>query len=152
MVAISHNSSLEYLHLRRLVSGPFTILSILVEALKASVFTTENMRTLQGLRYSSQIMHAIGSGLEASISNQGDIVMNLKTAKVVVESRDDDKIQVRVDLTGKETQKVFDDVLTNLARSAPPIPGFRKMKGGNILIMYLVAKAATGLLSLQISF
>ncbi|KAH7572901.1 hypothetical protein JRO89_XS03G0031200 [Xanthoceras sorbifolium] len=38
--------------------------------------------------------------------------------------------QVRVDLTGDETQKVFDKVLTNLARSAPPIPGFRREKGG----------------------
>ncbi|KAF6137259.1 hypothetical protein GIB67_036296 [Kingdonia uniflora] len=37
---------------------------------------------------------------------------------------------VRVDLTGKETQKVFDDVLTNLARTSPPIPGFRRSKGG----------------------
>ncbi|URD77410.1 Bacterial trigger factor protein (TF) [Musa troglodytarum] len=37
---------------------------------------------------------------------------------------------VRVDLTGEETQKAFDIVLTNLARTAPPIPGFRRMKGG----------------------
>ncbi|KAJ0034108.1 hypothetical protein Pint_26064 [Pistacia integerrima] len=38
--------------------------------------------------------------------------------------------QVRVDLTGDATQKVFDKVLANLARSAPPIPGFRREKGG----------------------
>ncbi|XP_065031032.1 uncharacterized protein LOC135653225 isoform X2 [Musa acuminata AAA Group] len=38
--------------------------------------------------------------------------------------------KVRVDLTGEETQKAFDIVLTNLARTAPPIPGFRRMKGG----------------------
>lgn len=35
-----------------------------------------------------------------------------------------------MDLTGEETQKAFDIVLTNLARTAPPIPGFRRMKGG----------------------
>lgn len=41
--------------------------------------------------------------------------------------------QVRVDVTGNETQRVFDLVLTNLAKTAPPIPGFRRQKGGNIL-------------------
>lgn len=35
-----------------------------------------------------------------------------------------------MDLTGEQTQKAFDDVLTNLARTAPPMPGFRRMKGG----------------------
>lgn len=40
-----------------------------------------------------------------------------------------------MDLTGEETQKAFDNVLTNLARTAPPIPGFRRMKGGKILFM-----------------
>lgn len=39
--------------------------------------------------------------------------------------------QVRVDLPGKETQIVFEKVLRNLARSAPPVPGFRREKGGN---------------------
>lgn len=39
--------------------------------------------------------------------------------------------QLRVDLPGDETQRVFDQVLTNLARTAPPVPGFRRQKGGN---------------------
>ena len=39
-----------------------------------------------------------------------------------------------MDLTGDETEKVFDQVLTNLARTAPPVPGFRRQKGGKILI------------------
>lgn len=46
--------------------------------------------------------------------------------------------QVRVDVTGEETQKAFDLVLTNLARTAPPIPGFRRTKGGKILTSALV--------------
>ncbi|KAK2979361.1 hypothetical protein RJ640_018441 [Escallonia rubra] len=37
--------------------------------------------------------------------------------------------QLRVDLTGKETQVVFEKVLRNLARTAPPVPGFRRQKG-----------------------
>ncbi|KAI8567068.1 hypothetical protein RHMOL_Rhmol02G0092400 [Rhododendron molle] len=48
----------------------------------------------------------------------------------MVESEDFDHIKLRVDLTGKETQRVFDQVLKNLARSAPPFPGLRKLKGG----------------------
>lgn len=39
--------------------------------------------------------------------------------------------QVRVDLPGKETQIVFEKILRNLARTAPPVPGFRREKGGN---------------------
>ncbi|KAK3444212.1 hypothetical protein EUGRSUZ_A00010 [Eucalyptus grandis] len=39
-------------------------------------------------------------------------------------------MQLRVDLTGDETQRVFDQVLANLARTAPPVPGFRRQKGG----------------------
>lgn len=41
--------------------------------------------------------------------------------------------QVRVDLTGDDTEKVFDKVLTNLARTAPPVPGFRRQKGGTLM-------------------
>lgn len=33
-------------------------------------------------------------------------------------------------LPGKATQKVFDEALVILARDAPPVPGFRKSKGG----------------------
>ncbi|WOK96488.1 hypothetical protein Cni_G05195 [Canna indica] len=75
-------------------------------------------------------VHAVGPGLEASISDQSKNVIRLDNVKIVVESQENDKITVRVDLTGEETQKAFDTVLTNLARTAPPIPGFRKMKGG----------------------
>lgn len=39
--------------------------------------------------------------------------------------------QVRVDVNGEDTSVVFDKVLTNLARTAPPVPGFRKQKGGD---------------------
>ena len=43
------------------------------------------------------------------------------------------KLQLRVDLTGDQTQKVFDRILTNLGRTAPPVPGFRMQKGGKML-------------------
>lgn len=35
-----------------------------------------------------------------------------------------------MDLTGDQTQKVFDRIVTNLGRTAPPVPGFRMQKGG----------------------
>ncbi|MBA0624797.1 hypothetical protein Godav_010086 [Gossypium davidsonii] len=72
--------------------------------------------------------------LEASISDADDKLIALKDAKIVVESKDENKIQLRVDVTGIETQKVFNKVLTDLARQAPPIPGFRREKGGNALM------------------
>ncbi|CAH1412643.1 unnamed protein product [Lactuca virosa] len=71
---------------------------------------------------------AVEPGVEASISDEN--VVTIKNANIVVESQDDDKMQVKVELSGKETQIVFDKVLTNLARTAPPVPGFRRQKGG----------------------
>lgn len=73
---------------------------------------------------------ALNSGLEASITDSNDISAILANAKIVVDSEDENKIQLRVDLTGDQTQKVFDRILTNLGRTAPPVPGFRMQKGG----------------------
>ncbi|KAL8512151.1 hypothetical protein ACS0TY_018561 [Phlomoides rotata] len=67
---------------------------------------------------------AVGSGLEASITNPEENVIGIKNFEIVVESKDDDKMQVRVDLSGKETGIVFEKVLRNFARTAPTIPGF----------------------------
>ncbi|KAJ6379330.1 hypothetical protein OIU76_016036 [Salix suchowensis] len=72
---------------------------------------------------------AVGSGMEASIAETSEKLIALKNVKIVNESQEEDKMQVRVDLSGDETQKVFNKALTNLARSAPPIPGFRREKG-----------------------
>ncbi|KAI3703350.1 hypothetical protein L1987_73353 [Smallanthus sonchifolius] len=71
---------------------------------------------------------AVEPGVEASISDEN--VVAVKNANVLVELQDDDKMQVKVELPGKETQIVFDKVLANLARTAPPVPGFRRQKGG----------------------
>lgn len=57
-------------------------------------------------------------------------ILTFKGVEITVESEDAEKIKLRVDLTGEDTQKAFDVVLSNLARSAPPIPGFRRQKGG----------------------
>ncbi|KAH7859029.1 hypothetical protein Vadar_030667 [Vaccinium darrowii] len=72
---------------------------------------------------------AAGSGVEVSTEPKGNSI-TISNANIVVESEDFDKIDLRVDLTGNETKKVFDQVLRNLARSAPPFPGLRKVKGG----------------------
>ncbi|XP_047334551.1 uncharacterized protein LOC124938198 isoform X2 [Impatiens glandulifera] len=74
---------------------------------------------------------ATGLGLEASTSPKISSI-NIKDAKVVLESKDGDKLKLRVDLSGKETDKVFNLVLKNLALTAPPVPGFRKQKGGKM--------------------
>lgn len=83
-----------------------------------------------GITHTLWPVSAVGSGLEAAITEKKKNDISFDNAKIVVESRDDDNIQVRVDITGEETQKAYDDVLTNLARTAPPVPGFRRMKGG----------------------
>lgn len=73
---------------------------------------------------------ALGSGVEGSTTNRKKNDLSLDNVKTVVESRDEDKIHVRIDLTGEQTQRAFDFVLANLARTAPPVPGFRRRKGG----------------------
>ncbi|XP_027068197.2 uncharacterized protein [Coffea arabica] len=84
----------------------------------------------QYLRHLAKSVSAVRSGLEASIADPEENAVHVKNAKIVVESRDDAKLQVRVDLGGEETRLVFEKVLTNLARAAPPVPGFRRQKGG----------------------
>ncbi|KAL8487313.1 hypothetical protein ACS0TY_023842 [Phlomoides rotata] len=85
-----------------------------------------------GKRPLLQPISAVGSGLEASITNPEENVIGIKNFEIVVESKDDDKMQVRVDLSGKETGIVFEKVLRNFARTAPAIPGFRRGKGGKL--------------------
>lgn len=41
-------------------------------------------------------------------------------------------MQLRVELSGKDTQRAFDSVVRSLAKNAPPVPGFRKAKGGKL--------------------
>ncbi|KAL2920875.1 Trigger factor [Bienertia sinuspersici] len=73
---------------------------------------------------------AVGSGMETSMTDSEGSKLRLKTVEIAVESQDTEKIKLKVDLNGEETQKAFDVVLSKLARSAPPIPGFRRQKGG----------------------
>ncbi|KAJ1286613.1 hypothetical protein BS78_03G365700 [Paspalum vaginatum] len=83
------------------------------------------------LRHTLLPVSAVGSGRDSSITEadrKSDL--SLENVKTSVVSRDDEKINVRVQLPGKATQKVFDEALTILARDAPPVPGFRKSKGG----------------------
>ncbi|KAL5229120.1 hypothetical protein ABZP36_017385 [Zizania latifolia] len=74
---------------------------------------------------------AVGSGRDSSVTeDERKSGLSLQNVKTSVVSRDDENINLRVDLPGKATQKVFDEALTSLARDAPPVPGFRKSKGG----------------------
>ncbi|GER38641.1 ATP-dependent Clp protease ATP-binding subunit ClpX [Striga asiatica] len=75
---------------------------------------------------------AVGSGMEASITDPKGKLIMVKDIEVVVESKDDDKMQVRVDMSGEDTQIVFEKILRSLARTAPPVPGFRREKGEDL--------------------
>ncbi|KAJ7300085.1 hypothetical protein O6H91_Y077400 [Diphasiastrum complanatum] len=63
----------------------------------------------------------------------------LEEANINVEPFKNQKVKVNVEINAKETQRAYDMVLSYLARSAPPVPGFRKAKGGK---MTLVPKGA----------
>ncbi|KAK7312386.1 hypothetical protein VNO77_36195 [Canavalia gladiata] len=82
------------------------------------------------LRHLNTPTSALNSGLEASITDSNEISATLSNAKIVLQSEDENKMQLRVDLTGDQTQRVFDKILIQLGRTAPPVPGFRMQKGG----------------------
>nr|XP_043630670.1 uncharacterized protein LOC122601998 isoform X2 [Erigeron canadensis] len=99
-----------------------------------NLFSTQQSLVVRTLDYPNsresfvRPLLAAQPGVAASISDEN--VVSVRNANVIVEVQDDDKMQVKVELPGKETQIVFDKVLTNLARTAPPVPGFRRQKGG----------------------
>ncbi|XP_039851911.1 uncharacterized protein LOC120710351 isoform X2 [Panicum virgatum] len=83
-----------------------------------------------GLRHTFHPVSAVGSGRDSSITEaERKSDLSLENVKTSIVSRDDEMINVRVQLPGKATQKIFDEALTFLARDAPPVPGFRKSKG-----------------------
>ncbi|XP_057456332.1 uncharacterized protein LOC130747410 [Lotus japonicus] len=82
------------------------------------------------LRHLNTPISAVNSGLEASITDSDENSAILTNAQIVLESEDESKIQLRVDLTGDQTERVFDRTLISLGRTAPPVPGFRMQKGG----------------------
>lgn len=100
---------------------------------------------------------AAGSVLETYMTDSEGSKLKFKNVKiaVAVESREADKIQLRVDLDGKDTQKAFDVFLTNFANSAPLRPGFRCQKGGKTskipknLVMDLFGKSYVMKLALE---
>jgi len=69
---------------------------------------------------------ASDTGLEES--KESGMIINDR--QITVESCEDGRIHVRIDVTGKDTQKTFDDILKTLASEAGPVPGFRRQKGG----------------------
>ncbi|OIW05702.1 hypothetical protein TanjilG_23488 [Lupinus angustifolius] len=89
-------------------------------------------RTTLTLRSLNKPISAINSGLEASITDSKDDSVTITDAKIVAESGDENKTQLRVDLTGDQTRKIFDKMLVKLGRTAPPVPGFRMRKGGGL--------------------
>lgn len=40
--------------------------------------------------------------------------------------------QIRVEVSGAKTRAIFEDVFKKMVTAAQPIPGFRRVKGGNI--------------------
>ncbi|XP_066162874.1 uncharacterized protein [Oryza sativa Japonica Group] len=82
------------------------------------------------LQLTIDVINVNQSGGSSVAEDERKSGLSLQNAKTSVVSRDDETINVRVDLPGKATQKVFDEALTSLARDAPPVPGFRKSKGG----------------------
>ncbi|XP_060174227.1 uncharacterized protein LOC132604646 [Lycium barbarum] len=113
---------------------PKNVLSSHVAIYPATTITNQGLSnhcifSQRSLRYLVKPVCATGSSLEADIADDESLI-TVKNAKISVESEDADKIQVRVDVTEEDTKIVFEKVLANLAKSAPPVPGFRRAKGG----------------------
>ncbi|WJX51589.1 hypothetical protein P8452_37770 [Trifolium repens] len=112
--------------------GPTFSLSFFSNRTSLDILSTPTGTTR--LRHINTPISAVNSGLEASTTDSYDISAFLTDVTVVAQPGDDqNKIQLRVDLTGDQTQKVFDKILINLGRTAPPVPGFRMQKGDDLI-------------------
>lgn len=43
--------------------------------------------------------------------------------------------QISIEVSGTKTQTIFDEVFDKMVAEAQPIPGFRRVKGGNFYLM-----------------
>ncbi|XP_024395676.1 uncharacterized protein [Physcomitrium patens] len=71
---------------------------------------------------------------QAPLSSGNSNLTLIKDARIEAQPQDM-KLKLRVDLTGQSTQKAFDTIVRSLAKNAPPVPGFRKAKGGKTSIV-----------------
>lgn len=71
---------------------------------------------------------------QAPLSSNSSLTL-IKDARIEAQPPQDQKLRVRVELSGKDTQRAFDTVVRSLAKNAPPVPGFRKAKGGKTSIV-----------------
>ncbi|XP_020262847.1 uncharacterized protein LOC109838834, partial [Asparagus officinalis] len=79
-------------------------------------------------RYFSLVC-AASPGLE--IRHDTNSKSQSKDFTVFALTHEDRDIKVRVDASGSKTQAIFDDVFSKLVEAAQPIPGFKRLKGGN---------------------
>lgn len=86
-------------------------------------------------RYST--ICAAAPDLAAGAKNTKISPLTIKDAKIVAAPPEDNQLKIRVDIDGQATKRAFDTVLKDLARNAPPVPGFRKAKGGKTSIVPL---------------
>ncbi|KAL0392465.1 UNVERIFIED_CONTAM: hypothetical protein Sradi_2469300 [Sesamum radiatum] len=100
------------------------------------ILDLENFRSLiycssskAGTRLLLKPISAVGSGLEASITDKKDNAISIKDFEIVVESKGDDKMQITVEVSGFKTQEIYDEVFSKMVDDAQPIPGFRRVKG-----------------------
>ncbi|CAI0544029.1 unnamed protein product [Linum tenue] len=73
--------------------------------------------------------------------------------RVITTSTDDSTVmKVNVEVSGTKTRAIFDDVFDRMVEAAQPIPGFRRVKGGNIFyalatsVLVIHSSSALGLL------
>ncbi|CAI0541547.1 unnamed protein product [Linum tenue] len=96
---------------------------------------------------SSQPVHALVSeDVGVSSSRIGDF-------RVITTSTDDSTVmKVNVEVSGTKTRAIFDVVFDRMVEAAQPIPGFRRVKGGNIFyalatsVLVIHSSSALGLL------
>ncbi|XP_008790602.1 uncharacterized protein LOC103707759 isoform X1 [Phoenix dactylifera] len=92
-------------------------------------FHMSNVAQKNSKRFSHKIfcaIHAVSPGLE----NLGDSVTDFEDFTIAANTTGDGEIKMRVEVSGAETQAIFDDVFSKLVAAAQPIPGFRRVKGG----------------------
>lgn len=54
-----------------------------------------------------------------------------------VDTDDVRELKISIEVSGNRTQRTFDDVFQKMVKAAQPIPGFRRVKGGEVFMWIL---------------
>ncbi|KAK4788792.1 hypothetical protein SAY86_020111 [Trapa natans] len=106
----------------------------------------ESLPRKQNLRIHRKLLpptYAVTSGTkDADVSSSQFEDFSISTTYV----NDHTELKVNVEVSGAKTREIFDNVFDKMIAAAQPIPGFRREKGGKIIIFSFLSTSSRDIL------